>query len=217
MERKLIVQAIEKALEKKGSRKFKQTLEAAINFKGLDVSKPENRINLDINLPKGRGKQVPIMVFAEAQMALEAKKAGATVVDKAGIESFKNNKKEFKKIAATHEFLAAPQMMIEVGKNLGQVLGGRAKLPRPIVGSVEAAVKQAQSRVRVSTRGKYLPTVQCAIGSEDMPQAELVENFEAVYDKIKEKVGEASIGACYVKLTMGPAVKIAATATGKKG
>jgi len=98
--------------------------------------------------------------------------------------------------------------MVEVGKNLGQVLGGRGKLPRPIAGSAENAIKQAKSRVRIMTRGKNLPTVFCAIGTEQMSIDDLVENFETAYEKVKDKVGESAIASTYVKLTMSPTVKV---------
>lgn len=209
MDKKKIVTALEKALETKGKRKFNQTLEIIFNFRSIDMTKPENRLNLDVILPKGRGKEVPVIVFADTAISTDAKKAGATqVYDKAGIEGLKGNKKELKKIASKSEFIAAPQLMVEVGKNLGQVLGGRGKLPRAISGNVELAIKQAKSRVRILTRGKYLPTVSCAIGTESMSVSELTENFEAVYDKVKEKVGEPTIANTYVKLTMGSAVKV---------
>ncbi|MFA5108347.1 MAG: hypothetical protein WC492_02315 [Candidatus Micrarchaeia archaeon] len=209
MDKKQISQAIETALEEKGKRKFTQTVEAVFNFKGLDVSKPENRINMDIILPKGRGKDVPIIAFAEQQAAMDAQKAGAVkVLGKADIEKLKVNKKELKKMASESEFVATPQLMIEVGKNLGQVLGGRGKLPRPVAGSMDAAIKQAKARVRLQTRGKYLPTIQCAIGTEAMSVSDLVENFDVVYEKIREKVGESAMGALYVKLTMGKAIRM---------
>jgi len=209
VEKKKVVAALEKALETKGKRKFNQSVEAIFNFRSIDMTKPENRLNLEVILPKGRGKEVPVVVFADTGMALDAKKAGATqIYDKTGIEGLKNNKKELKKMASESEFIAAPQLMIEVGKNLGQVLGGRGRLPKPIAGSVELAIKQAKSRVRIMTRGKYLPTVSCSIGTESMSVPELAENFEAVYDKVKDKVGESMLSNIYVKLTMGSAVKI---------
>ena len=209
MDKKKVITALDRVLESKGKRKFTQSVEAVFNFKGLDVSKPENRVNLDIILPKGRGKDIEVVIFAEAAMALDAKNAGIKhVYDKNGVAQLKKNIKELKKMVPTSEFLAEPQMMIEVGKNLGQVLGGRGKLPRPIVGSVENAIKQAKARIRIMTRGKYLPTVSCPIGSENMSSQELAENFESVYEKIKDKVGEASIAKMYVKLTMSPAIKV---------
>jgi large subunit ribosomal protein L1 len=211
MDKTIIQTAIDKALEGKGKKKFSQTVEAIFNFKGIDTSKPENRVNLDVQLPKGRGKVVPVVVFGDTAVALEAQKAGAkAVLDAAGIAKLAANPSELKRLAKECEFISAPNMMVVVGKNLGQVLGSRGRLPRPIVGNVAEAMKNASSRVRLVTRGKYLPTVQCAIGSEAMSSSDLVENFEAVYEKVKNKVGEASMGAIYVKLTMGTAVKVGA-------
>ncbi len=211
MDKTIISKAIEKALEAKGKKKFTQTVEAIFNFRGLDTAKPENRVNLDVQLPKGRGKTVPVVVFGDTAVALEAQKAGARMVlDAAGIAKLAANPSELKRLAKEAEFIAAPNLMVVVGKNLGQVLGSRGRLPRPISGNVAEAMKMAASRVRLVTRGKYLPTVSCAIGSEAMSVPDLVENFEAVYEKVKNKVGEPSMGAIYVKLTMGTAVKVGA-------
>lgn len=204
-----ITKAIDEALQAKDKRKFKQTLEAVFNFHNYDVAKPENRINLDVILPSGKGRKTEVCVFADGQIALEAKNAGITeLYDAAGIQKLAAEKKRLKSMAGAYEFLASPNMMMVVGKNLGQVLGSKGKLPRPIVGNVVEAIKQAQNRVRIVSKGKYLPTVQCAIGSEDMGTQELASNFEAAYEKVKAKVTEPCIGNCYVKLTMGPAVKI---------
>jgi large subunit ribosomal protein L1 len=217
MDKKQITDAIGRALESKGGRKFTQTVEIILNFKGVDTSKPENRVNLDISLPKGRGKVVPVVVFADGAAALDAKKAGAAqVYDRAQIVKLKENKKEIKRLSKEAEFIASPQLMIDVGKNLGQVLGAHGRLPKPIVGPVDAAVKMAGARVRLQNRGKYLPTVQCAIGTEAMDVNSLVENFEAVYDKVKEKVGEPAIASTYVKLTMGQAIKVGSAGAQKK-
>lgn len=211
MDRQTITKTLETALAQKGKRKFTQSVEAIFNFRGLDTSKPENRLNLDIHLPKGRGKVVPVVVFGEQQVALEASRSGAhKVLGGAEIQKLAADKKELKSLSKTCEFIAAPNMMMVVGKNLGQVLGSRGRLPRPIVGSVPDAIKQAQVRVRLVSRGKYLPTVQCPIGSETMSIADLAENFEAVYDKVKAKVTEPVIYSVYVKLSMGPAVKVEA-------
>ncbi len=211
MDKTTITTTLEKALADKGKRKFTQSVEIIFNFRGLDTSKPENRLNLDIQLPKGRGKEVPVVVFGEQNVALEAEKAGAfKVLGTADIQKMAADKKGVKALAKTCEFVAAPNMMIVVGKNLGQVLGGRGRLPRPIVGTVQDAIKMAATRVRLVSRGKYLPTVQCLIGTENMSIADLTENFEAVYDKVKAKVTEPVIHSVYVKMSMGPSIKVEA-------
>lgn len=205
------LKAIEEALSSKGSKKFKQSVEAVFNFRNYDSSKPENRLNLDVTLPKGKGKEQELCVFADGQIALDAKNAGVhEVYDAAGIQKLAADKKGLKQMAKKYEFLASPNMMMVVGKNLGQVLGGRGKLPRPIVGNTTEALKTAKARVRLVSKGKYLPTVQCVIGSEDMSAADLAENFESVYEKVKAKVTEPCVHSAYVKLTMGKAIKVGA-------
>lgn len=210
MDRKKIAEAITQALSEKGKRKFTQSLEFIINFRGVDFTKAENRLNLDIILPKGKGKEQKIVAFADGQIALEAKNAGvADVIDAAGIAKLAGDKARMAAYVKSCEFIAQPNLMIQVGKSLGQVLGSRGKLPRPIVGQVKDAVEQAKRRVRLVSKGKYLPVAQCLIGSEAMDVNDLVENFEAAYDKVKAKVIEPNIKSVYVKLTMGKIVKVA--------
>lgn len=209
MDRKTITEAITKALEDKGKRKFLQSMELMVNFRNIDFTKAENRLNLDILLPKGKGKEQKVLAFADIQVALDAKNAGANeVVDNAGIAKLAADRKKVKEMSRVYEFIAQPNMMVQVGKSLGQVLGAKGKLPRPIVGSVKDAVEQARRRVRIASKGKYLPVAQCVIGSETMSAEDMAENFEAVYEKVKAKVLEPNIKSVFVKLSMGKPVRI---------
>ena len=210
MDKKTITEAINKALEAKGKRKFTQSMEIMVNFRGIDFAKAENRLNIDILLPKGMGKDQKVVVFADGQMALDAKNAGAQdVIDGAGIAKLAADKGRLAIMAKSCEFIAQPSLMIQVGKSLGQVLGARGRLPRPVVGSVKDAIAQAKSRVRMVSKGKYLPVAQCLIGSEAMPVADLAENFSSVYDKVLARATEPNIKSVYVKLTMGAPIKVA--------
>jgi large subunit ribosomal protein L1 len=211
MDRKSIAEAITKALEDKGKRKFTQSVEFIVNFRGVDFAKAENRLNLDILLPKGKGgKSQNVVAFADGQVALDAKNAGANeIIDASGIQKLASDRNHVKALASQSEFIAQPNLMIQVGKSLGQVLGAKGKLPRPITGSVKDAIEQAKRRVRLLSKGKYLPVAQCLIGSEAMDVPDLVENFEAAYEKVKAKVTEQCIKSVYVKLTMGKVVKVA--------
>jgi len=214
MDRKTIITALNKALEDKGKRKFAQSVEFIINFRGINFSKPENRLNLDIILPKGKGKEQKVAVFADGQIALEAKNAGIApqdIIDAAGIAKLVADKGKLSLMAKEYEFLAQPSLMMVVGKSLGQRLGSKGKLPKPIAGiSTVDAIKQAKSRVRLTSRGKYLPVVQCKIGSEDMSADDLADNFEFTYNKVKTQVTEPAIKSVYVKLSMGNTVKVEA-------
>src|SRR3989338_2033926 len=214
MDRKTTISALTRALEDKGKRKFSQSVEFIVNFRGINFSKPENRLNLDIILPKGKGKEQKVAVFGDGHVALEAKNAGiapADIFDAAGITKLAADKNRLSLMAKEYEFIAQPSLMIAVGKALGQRLGSKGKLPKPIAGiSTVEAIRQAKNRVKLTSRGKYLPVVQCLIGSEGMPIEELADNFEFAYEKVKAKVTEPSIKSSYVKLSMGKAVKVEA-------
>ncbi len=209
MDKKKISDSITKVLEEKGKRKFKQSVEIIFNFRNVDFSKSENRLNLDIVLPKGKGAKAPkIAVVGDEATTNEAKKAGADLtILPAEIPGY-SAKEKLEMLANDYSILAQPNQMAAIAKNLGQYLGPRGKLPRPLVGSVKDAIAKAKQSVRISSKGKYLPTVQAFVGTEDMPSADLADNAEAVYEAIKAKIPEGNIKSIYMKLTMGKPIRL---------
>lgn len=212
MDRKKLTEALTAALSDKGKRKFPQSVELIMNFRGVDFTKPEQRLNIDISLPKGRGKEPRIIVFADGQLAVDAKNAGLEVASGSQIPQMAQDKKELRKLAKQSEFLAHPTLMTVVGKHMGQVLGTMGKLPKPVAGAGAAALseaaRQARAKVRMASKGKYLPVAQCLVGKEGMAIEELAENIEAVYEKVKAKVTEPNIKSVFVKLTMGKPARV---------
>jgi large subunit ribosomal protein L1 len=209
MDRKKLAEAIQKAMEEKGKKKFKQSVELIINMRGIDFAKSENRLNLDIVLPKGKGgKELKSAVFAEGGMADEAKKAGADlVITPDAIQGWAAPAK-VKDLANNYFLLAQPNLMGAVAKSLGQSLGKRGKLPKPITGNIKEIIERSKKSVRIVSKGKYLPVAQALIGTEAMEAEELLENAETVYDAVKNKVNEGNIRSVFVKLTMGRPVKV---------
>lgn len=209
MNKKQIRDAIAKALEQKGDRKFIQSVEFIVNFRGIDFSKPENRLNLDIVLPKGKGgKEEKICVIADEPVTNAAKKAGAELtISPADLPKYAN-KENLKMLAREYKLLAQPNLMAQVAKNLGQYLGPRGKLPKPIVGNVADLIDKTRRGVRLGSKGRYLPVAQAFIGTERMSVDDLTENADAIYEAVKTKVGEPSIRSAYIKTTMGKAVRI---------
>ena len=210
MDKNKLSAAIKKALEDKGTKKFKQSVELIINMRGIDFAKSENRLNLDISLPNGKGgKELKSAVFAEGNMADDARRAGADlIITPDAIASWAAPAK-VKDLANHYFLLSQPSLMGAVAKSLGQTLGKRGKLPKPITGNIGELITRSKNSVRVITKGKYLPTVQALVGTEIMEADGLVENAEAVYDAVKNKVNEGNIKSVYVKLTMGKPVRVA--------
>ncbi len=210
MDKKKITEGMQKVLEEKGKRKFKQSVEIIFNFRSIDFSKSENRLNLDIVLPKGKGAKSPkIAVVGDEGICKEVKNAGADlIILPMEIVSYAV-KDKLTILANEYSILAQPNQMSIIAKNLGQYLGPRGKLPKPLIGNVKEAIEKAKKSVRIASKGKYLPTAQAFIGTEDMPINDLVDNAEVVYDSIKNKTTEGNIKSVYLKLTMSKPVKIA--------
>ncbi len=198
--------------ENKGQRKFKQTVELAINFKGIDFTKQDNRLNLEVNLPHGKGTNVKVGVFAtDRNIIEEAKKNGVEVIDGADIEKIGKDPAKLNDLLS-YELMAQPNLMPQLAKNLGQFLGPRNKMPKPLLGSnanLANLATELNKRISLRNRGKNLPTVHCIVGNEDMDASKIYDNVREVLNSVIKKVGNSHIKSAYVKLTMSKPIKIA--------
>jgi large subunit ribosomal protein L1 len=209
-----IGKALEEAKQKSEKRNFVQSMDLIVNFTGLDLSKPDNRIDLEVVLPKGRGRQLKVCAIAGDELVPEAKRNADRVLTRADVESLGRDKKALKKIADEFDFfLCQADLMPLVGKNLGQVLAPRGKMPKPVPPNIrlDQIVARLRSTVRLKTKGKQLPTIHAVIGTEEMPNEDLLRNAEAVINSLKEKLPnrEGNIRSIFIKTSMGPVTKVA--------
>ena len=204
---------IEETKSKSKSRKFVQTIDLIVNLTGVDFSKPDNRINVDVVLPKGRGKPVKVGIITGDELNAESKKYGAVVIKKEEIEGLGKNKKKLKKIVKEcNYFLCQADLMPAVGKAFGQVLAPQGKMPKPVPGNakLEPLIKRNEKVVALRSKGKFLPTLHTIIGTEEMSNADLNENANEVVNTLKAQLPnkEANIKSIYIKASMGPIVKV---------
>ncbi|MEM3412277.1 MAG: 50S ribosomal protein L1 [archaeon] len=205
--------ALEELRSKSKKRKFVQSLDLILNFQRVDFSKPENRIDILVKLPKGRGKEVKVAVIAEEELMQAAKKWGDAVFTKEDLEKMAGDKKNLKKIANSYDFfICHPKLMSLVAKYCGQVLGPRGKMPKPVTSAanLEQTIKNLKESVQVKTKGKFLPTLHAVVGTEEMKDEDLIENIKELIHAVAEKLPEKtkSIKSIYLKLSMSPAVKV---------
>ena len=190
-----------------GKAKFEQSVEIAVNFNSVDFKKPENRLNAEVVMPFAP-RPVKVAVFADGQVAHDAKTVADAVFGATDIQVFTDKKKQ--KELLQYTILAQPIFMAQIGKALGQVLGAKGKLPRPLLpgSNLKEAVERAKHTVVIKNKGKYLPTVHVIVGKEKMKPEELLENVVAVLEAIVKKIPESQVTNVYIKTTMGPAVKV---------
>ena len=214
MEKQSVITALKKLRETAKKRNFEQSLDLIIDMKGVDFKKNENKISAEIVLPKGRGKNRKVAIFAGKALSAELK--GASFVDKVIPEEDITNisKKEMKKLANEYAFfLSEPTLMPLIGKTLGGVLGPRHKMPKPVppnAKAIEGFVNRVKNTVMVSNKARGQNCVKVGVGTEKMSDEDLAENIAAVVNKVVSLLpqGEDNIRKVLVKFTMSPAVVV---------
>ncbi len=125
-------------VKKNANAKFDETVEAHVRL-GVDPKKSDQSVRGTVLLPHGTGRTVRVIAFAKGDNAKAAQEAGADVVgDQDLIDKVKGGFAEFDVAVAT------PDMMAQVGKELGRILA--QKMPNPKAGTVTPNVARRDSR-----------------------------------------------------------------------
>ncbi len=202
---------VKKALEGSKERKFQESIDLAINLKGVDLSQPKNRIEEEILLPKGRGRDIKIGVFGSGELAEKAKGVADVVISPEQIEEYADNKREARKLVSNHNFfIAEAPLMPVIGKRLGAVLGPRGKMPKPIPPGADPSGMINSLKKTIRVRSKDRKTFHTMVGTKDMSPEDIEANIRAVVTRVTSKLeqGENNIASVYVKTTMGSAVRL---------
>lgn len=206
-----ITSLVDEAKKNSPKRNFTQAVELVANFRGLNVKAPESRINETVALAHPIGREVKVCVIADGDLVVKARQSGADmVITKQEIDQYAGNKKAVKKLAESYDyFVARTDLMAQVGKTLGSVLGPRGKMPDPIPpqANVEPMIKKYKTSVRIKIRDQ--PAIRCRIGSEEMGSKEIAENILAVLNAIDRRIKlDQYLSSLVVKTTMGKPAKL---------
>jgi len=206
-----ITALVDEAKKNSSKRNFNQAVELVANFRGLNVKAPENRINETVTLSHPIGREVKVCVIADGDLVVKARQSGADMVmTKQEIDQYSGNKKAVKKLAESYDyFVARTDLMAQVGKTLGSVLGPRGKMPDPIPpqANVEPMIKKYKTSVRIKIRDQ--PAIRCRIGSEDMDSKDIADNIQAVLNAIDRRIKlDQYLSSLVVKTTMGKPAKL---------
>ncbi len=205
------IETLKKVVEDSKKRNFEESIDIAFNLKDVDLSVPKNRVELEVVLPRGRGKEVKVAVFGGAEMALKAKKVADLVIQPDELEDLADDKKKAKEIAGSYGFFVAEApLMPVIGKRLGIVLAPRGKMPRPIPPGADPAplINGLRNTVRIRSRDKR--TFHAPVGTKSMSVEDLAENVDEVMKRVVGALerGRLNLASVHLKTTMGPSVRL---------
>jgi len=197
------------ALKERSKVKFNESFELAIKL-NIDPKQADQMVRGTFSLPKGTGKSVRVIAFAEGQMAEDAKAAGA--IEVGGEELAKKIEGGWTDFDIA---IAHPSTMRFVGK-LGRVLGPQGKMPSPKSGTVTPDVAKAVTEFqggKIEYRNDQFGNIHVLVGKANFEAGDLIENVRAMIDHIVSVKPQAVKGIYMSKAvlttTMGPGLRLA--------
>ena len=191
--------------------KFNETVEVHLRT-GLDPRQADQQVRDVVVLPKGLGKSVKVLVFAQGEAAVAARAAGADFVAETD--------EDINRVAGGYtDFDVAVGTMDMMGKvgRLGRVLGPRNLMPNPKAGTVVqpgdiAKAIDAAKAGRVEFRLDKTANIHVQIGKVSFSVEDLYENLTALMAAIRKARPSGAKGIFIKKVvltsTMGPGIKI---------
>ena len=194
-------------VKKNANAKFNETVEAHIRL-GVDPKKSDQNVRGTVLLPHGTGRSVRVIAFAKGDNAKAAQEAGADVVgDQDLIDKVKGGFADFDVTVAT------PDMMAQVGKELGRILA--QKMPNPKAGTVTPNIAAAIRDIKagkVEFRLDKTGIIHTIVGKANFDEKQLLENVATLLDAIVRAKPAAAKGtylrSVTLTSTMGPGVKV---------
>ena len=195
-------------LKKTASSKMDESVEVGFNL-NVDPRHADQLIRGALVLPNGTGKTQKVAVVAEGDKAKEAQDAGADFVGgQELIDQISGGWFDFDVLVAT------PNLMGKLGR-LGRVLGPKGLMPNPKSGTVTMDVANAVDEIKkgkVTYRVDRDGNLNIMIGKVSFEEAQIVENFNAIYTRIVKARPSTVKGTymrnCVLTSTMGPAIHI---------
>lgn len=189
---------------------FDETVELHLRM-GVDPRSADQQVRGIALLPNGLGKQIRVLVFAQAEGARLAHEAEADYVG--GDELAKKIEDGWLDFDVS---IATPDMMGKVGK-LGKILGRRGLMPNPKSGTVVAtddlprAIADAR-KGRVEFRLDRTAIIHVPIGKASFDEAKLLENLTTLIEAVLRAKPSGAKGQ-YIKgaslsTSMGPGIKL---------
>lgn len=189
--------------------KFDETVEIVMKL-GVDPKHADQLVRGSFSLPKGIGKELKVIVFAEGEKAEQALEAGAIEAGSDDlIKKVEGGWMDFDVAVST------PDMMRKTSK-LGRILGPQGKMPSPKSGTVtndiQSVVKEFKEG-KIEYRTDSGGNVHSPVGKISFPEEDLIENIESFIKHIIINRPPAAKGtfvqSVSISSSMSPGVRVA--------
>jgi len=209
MNKQDILTAIKKARESSKKRKFNQTFDLIINLQQLNLKKPEENVNLFVTLPQSIGKKSKVCALVGKELITQAKEVCDLAISKEEFQKY-TGKKELRQLSRDYDyFVAQANLMVDVAKFFGKVLGPKGKMPNPKAGCIvppkfdlKIIYNKLQKTARLQTKNEQ--AVKCPVGTEEMTDEQIQENILTAYNAVLNALPRElqNIKNVMIKLTM---------------
>lgn len=191
--------------------KFDESVDLAIKL-DIDTKQADQLVRGSFSLPKGTGKTMRVICFADGAMAEAARKAGA--MEAGGEDLAKKVEGGWLDFDVA---IAHPATMRYVGR-LGKVLGPKGLMPSPKSGTVTTDVAKAVTEFKagkIEFRNDSFGNVHVAVGKLSFADADIEANVKAMIDHVLSLRPQTVKGNYFRKATltstMGPGLRLAVT------
>jgi len=198
-------QAIEE-LHKLEKRKFDQSIDLLISLKGLDIKR--DNITTVVSIPhKVKDKKICGFLTKKSDLV-------KTITHPDFIKY--KDKKPLKELIKEYDFfIANASLMPSVATTFGKSLGPTGKMPSPQLGVImkedDATIKSLIEKVNKSVKIRVRePSVKISVGKESMPDSNIIENAEAIYQGLVNALPtkKENVKKVMIKLTMSKPIKV---------
>ncbi len=208
--------AIEQLKKNSPKRKFTQSYDFIINLKDLDLKVPEQQVELWIQLPHTTGREVKVCALVSGELAESAKKNCNFTIINEEFKQYATDKKKLRKLAEEYDyFVAQANIMQDIAKTFGRVLGPRGKMPNPKAGCVvppNANLAQLVERLKktVKVSAKTQASIKAIVGNEKMSDDQVIDNIVSIHSHVVHALPQEdkNIKNLLLKFTMSAPIKV---------
>jgi large subunit ribosomal protein L1 len=188
--------------------KFDESVDLAIKL-DIDTKQADQLVRGSFSLPKGTGKTMRVICFADGALAEQARQAGA--VEAGGEDLAKRVEGGWLEFDVA---IAHPATMRYVGR-LGKVLGPKGLMPSPKSGTVTPDVGKAVQEFKagkIEFRNDSFGNIHVSVGKLSFPKEDLALNVKAMLEHVLALRPAAVKGNYFRKAsltsTMGPGLRL---------